>query len=174
MKTITRYLADDGTEFTEEQACMGHEALCAEVRDLLAKLPPRPKKGKKAENTFLNGRGYIQHDAATIWQVRDGLLRIAQNLTDDVSIKRALGERVCLHPGFVFTAIDQGCPDVVSKAWVRIMCVGSTTFREYGQPYFLRTGHLSEICLNPEQLPTPTLAAHEEPQLSCQDEHYAA
>lgn len=40
MKSITKYQADDGTEFATESDCLAHEALCAEIAEIVARLNP--------------------------------------------------------------------------------------------------------------------------------------
>ena len=57
MKAITRYRADDGTEHANEERCLAHEALCAEIGKIISKLQPRPEG-----SGFSNGEGYIQQD----------------------------------------------------------------------------------------------------------------
>ncbi len=132
MKTITKYIADDGTEFRDELKCLEHEALCSEIADVMSVLPRRPDNDGCR---FANGGGYIQHEAGTLMTVRDRLLRIAQRFTKDPSIQKELDGRA-VHESHVQYAINAMCPKVLIDAYNRISYTDPWTAREYGQMYF--------------------------------------
>ena len=106
-RAIQKFRADDGTEFNTEAECDSHEALCADVATILATLNPRPNN-----SGFNNGGGYVQQSAESFGAAHAALLIVANRCING-------------HPR----------PEVVSKAWLRIMCTDKN-FREWGQPYF--------------------------------------
>jgi len=58
MRTITRYLADDGFEFDSEEQCLMHEAFTKQEAEVIALLPPKhPHLDKKESGTV-----FFQHD----------------------------------------------------------------------------------------------------------------
>lgn len=77
MKLIEKYVANDGTEFSSAEKCLAHEALCAEIDAVMARLPQIPVAD---HCEFENGHGYIQHSEDVFWPVRDELLRIGNRL----------------------------------------------------------------------------------------------
>jgi hypothetical protein len=130
MKTIKKFQADDGTEFTKESDCIAHEALCAEIDEIMRKLPNRPDdSGCK----FSNGYGFLQHDPKTFWAVRDELLRIGNRLIPHKWFDQALEDRTA-HPSWVGRLIGESSRPL-DRAWSRIMCVDSN-LREWGQPFY--------------------------------------
>lgn len=133
MKTVTKYQADDGTEFSSEAKALAHEALCTEIAGIVSALPELPKDDG---SRFVSGHGYIQHDPAVFWTVRENLLKIAKRFTDLQWIDQAIEDRVGVHPSWPTRAINECCPEPLSEAWYRIYCTDAVTLREYGQPFY--------------------------------------
>jgi len=130
MNPITKFQADDGTEFNTKDACIAHEMLCAEIAEVMALLPP------KVDDTgceFSNGSGYIQHDPHTFNRVKFALLRIANRISPHKWFEQALYDDGVHEswPGRIIS--EMSAP--LWRAWHRISCTDSQ-FREWGQPYF--------------------------------------
>ena len=62
MTTRTTYIADDGSEFSEELACLNYEALCKEVSEIMSVLQPHPTDVFEV-SAWEQGWAYIRHDA---------------------------------------------------------------------------------------------------------------
>lgn len=138
MKTLTKYQADDGTEFANEADCITHESLCAEVDALMNLLPQKPDLPGCA---FENGGGYIQHDEATFLAVRKGLLEIANRISPHKWFDQSIADPD-IDPSWAGRIIGECCPPV-ERAWRRIGCI-DTRFREWGQPYYRTHPHKAE------------------------------
>ena len=142
MKTVLKYVADDGSEFESEQQCVEYEDLAKEVNDLLALLPERP-----SNCDFSNGGGYIQHDKDIFLNMREALLKIVMRYSTHRWIREAL-EKPEVHPSWVGRIINDSCPRPIRSAWDRIHCT-SKDFKEYGQPYYAYHQEEAEnVCLN--------------------------
>jgi len=129
MKIITKYRADDGTEFNSEAEAVNHDALCLEIKEVISDLPKRPSNGYK----FENGEGFIQHQPHVFWGVRDALIAIGKRYINYGWLDKTLKDRD-IHPSWVLRLFDEQCP-ALSRAWYRIMCTDKK-LREWGQPYF--------------------------------------
>ncbi len=130
MKSIIKYVADDGAEFTTETKCAEYEALCAEIAAVVGKLKPIPKDDGCR---FANGGGFIQQDEATFREVRRGLLLIAQRVCPMKWIDESLADET-VHASWAGRIIGESSRPL-SSAWNRIHCTDGT-FREWGQPYY--------------------------------------
>ena len=64
MEKVTRYIANNGTNFDSETACISYENALESVETIMKQLPP-----KEDTMEFLNGRGYIQHDGVVVKRV---------------------------------------------------------------------------------------------------------
>jgi hypothetical protein len=136
MKQIIKWIAEDGAEFNSREACDEYERLCADVQEVLSKLPKIPDL---PECSFENGGGYLQHSEETIKPARDDILHLAlKNGVGGTSIEKWItamlnGEDV--HASWPGRAIDECCPAPLRRAWYRFMCMDSQ-WREWGQPYY--------------------------------------
>lgn len=143
MKTVNRYIADDGSEFTTEGACRKYEGLCGEVNAVMARLPVRP-----SEVDYQNGGGYLQHDPETWQAVKLDLLHIIKRVMPHEWVDHAIA-KATTHPSWVGRLIDDGGEKVLRQAWFRIYCTDSE-FREWGQPYYAANpGEGKQVVLNP-------------------------
>lgn len=130
MQAIQKYRADDGAEFAAEVDCIAHEALCAEVTEIMATLPKRPSdEGCR----FSNGHGYLQHTPEKFWPARDALLRVAKRLIPHKWIDQALVDKT-VHASWAGRLIDETSRPL-ARAWYRLMCIDKD-LREWGQPYY--------------------------------------
>lgn len=129
MKTITKYVASDGKEFDLKERCRKYEDMIERVNQILSKIRRRPE-----DVNFLNGRGYIQHDIATLSEIKENILKEIVRYTGDNSL---MGK----NPSFINRILgDSGYP-FLSETWFRFMCIDDFG-REWGQMYF---------CLHPEK-----------------------
>jgi len=129
MKTITKYIAYDKSEFTDEAACLEYERKCRIADDIISGLRTRPEGCD-----FSNGTGYIQHDPETFKTVRRELVEQANTEYPHKWLQAELdGQEV--HPSWAARIIGECCTDRLYKAWYRILCTDSK-FREWGQPYY--------------------------------------
>lgn len=132
MKKITKYVADDGSEFNSLDECEKYELHCKHVSDVmkgLGETPELPGCG------FSNGDGYLQHEEKTFMDVRTKLLEIAKQFTDHKWIQQTIDKGLDAHPSYAGRIIDECTTSPLRRAWYRIMCV-DTKFREWGQPYY--------------------------------------
>jgi len=131
MKKIHKYVADDGTEFKTGAACFEYESLCAEIDEIMEKLPNRPENDGCR---FSNGHGYLQHSHDLFWSARDALLRIGNRLMHHEWFDLAIADRTA-HPSWCGRLIYDMNKPALDRAWFRIMCVDKD-LREWGQPYY--------------------------------------
>lgn len=132
MIAITKYKANDGTEFDSEFNATQHEQLCERIRAIIA--PLGPTEGLLPGCEFGNGGGYLQHDEETVRQVKLGLLREAQQLTDHKWIQQSIDNPDGVHESYAGRIISEiSVP--LRMAWSRIACIDKQ-FREWGQPYY--------------------------------------
>ena len=143
MKTITRFLSDDGCEFDTETKCRAHEGLSNEVGAVLFSLPALPKDdGCK----FANGHGYIQHDPEAFKAAKTALLRIGQRVCPHKFIDNSL-EDPTVHPSWVGRIFSDNSRPLYA-AWGRVMCTDDQ-FREWGQPYYANNPKGEFVRINP-------------------------
>lgn len=69
MRTKTTYIADDGSEFSEELACLNYEALCEQVAEIMSALQPHPTDVFEV-SAWEQGWAYIRHDPGTFEAAR--------------------------------------------------------------------------------------------------------
>lgn len=123
MKEITKYVADDGTEFSTWQDCSAHESLCIEIANIMSVL----------DWAKLESEEYIQHDENIFLGVRRQLLYVAKRFTTMPWIQESIDDPT-VHPSWAGRIIDD-LNKPLNHAWFRIMCVDSQ-HREWQQPYY--------------------------------------
>lgn len=69
MTTKTTYIADDGSEFSTELACLNYENLCERVSEIMSVLQPLPTNIFEVA-AWEQGWAYIRHEADTFERVR--------------------------------------------------------------------------------------------------------
>lgn len=69
MTSKTTYIADDGSEFSTELACLNYEALCERVSEIMSALQPHPTDEFDVV-AWQNGLAYIRHDAKIFESVK--------------------------------------------------------------------------------------------------------
>lgn len=131
MKTITKYVAYTGAEFTSETECLAHEAKSKAADAIVAQLVPRPK-GSSCD--FENGSGFIQQESKTFFKVRRELLELAKTETNMEWIQQSIDDPT-VHPSWAGRIISESDNTQLARAWYRICCIDKD-FREWGQPYY--------------------------------------
>lgn len=148
MHTITKYVSNDGYEFSTQEKAEKHELLNRIVDDLLSNFPKLPEN-----SNFSNGIGYIQHYKETFLSIRHMILVLAKsNGADHKWIDQSIDDST-VDASWAGRIIDESCPRPINRAWYRISCVDNQ-FREWGQIYYKNNppAHTEQICLNPEKL----------------------
>jgi len=130
MKTITKYIADDKREFTNEADCVDHEWNCVHVESIMMGLPPSIDDTK-----FSNGSGYIQHDRESLLEVRNKFLEFVKRYTKHEWIQQSIDKGFDAHPSWVGRILSESAPSSIAKHWYRFSCIDKD-LREWGQPYY--------------------------------------
>lgn len=142
MKTITKFVANDGTEFTDPKDCAAYDELIRDVAALAGPLGPDPHDRRGC--AFSNGDGYVWHNPQVVRRVGIALLRKASE-TCGATWKARFNELADkydeAHPSHAARWMDEVAPKPLAKAWARIYCIDKQG-REWGQPYY---------CMNPGQ-----------------------
>lgn len=147
MKSITKYVSDDGLEFTSERECISYEALCKEVSEIMDKLAPRPALPGCG---FENGDGYIQHDPEVAWAAKVAILKVANGIFPHQWLEQSMDDK-SVDPSWAGRIIGDLSQKCVYQAWHRFQCMDKE-FREFGQPYYaLHPERAKDACLNAER-----------------------
>lgn len=131
MKSIIKFVTDDGVEHVEEEAALEHERLCDDVHRAESHLLPRPTSSE-----FSNGVGFVQQTGSVVIVFQRHLIRTLQKTCptdEDWSVY--LEAEFPVGNSYMGRLMDDAAPRVVRSAWWRVMCIDEQ-FREYGQPYF--------------------------------------
>lgn len=126
MKTITKFVAEDGTEFKTESACKKHETLLVKVEKVNRLL----RRAKDSSCEFSNGGGYIQHTSEEVTNFKSKLVKLCKVYSKHEVFRQSLE---FIHPGGLGGRILEGSP--IYSIWMRLYCVDSQN-REWGQPYY--------------------------------------
>ena len=146
MKTITKYQADDGAEFTKQEDCRAYESVSSRVDEIMS-IMPAPPEG----TDFSNGSGYIQHNEAEFKQARRQILELANEINPFHWFDEALANEN-VHPSYPGRIISEMENGNLYKAWYRFMCI-DVNLREWGQPYYRdNPEQAKQVCLNPSQV----------------------
>src|SRR5215469_2219157 len=127
MKSITKYVATDGAEFTEAAACERYEGLIKEVDAIMSRLP-------KVE---ISGEGFHQHSGPVVLGVQHDLVALYERYTGTIDRHTQWARHATVPAGMTLIGryIDDGGPSPIRAAWYRIMRMDHG-FREYEQPYY--------------------------------------
>ena len=143
MEAITKFQANDGTEFYHSENCIKYELLIENVKTIMSKLKPIPDSCD-----FSNGSGYVQHEKEQLKTAKIALLEISKEYIDHKWIQQSIDDD-SVHLSYAGRLISE-YSDLrpVYKAWNRLMCVDSQ-FREWGQPYFAtHPEEAKQVCLS--------------------------
>lgn len=130
MKPITKYEANDGSEWRTEKECIERDTLCARVEALMKQWPEHPKNDGCS---FANGEGFLQLTKELFETTRESLLDIIAESIDHKWVNDSRGGKA--HPSWVGRLLSDAGADPLYRAWVRIACVDKQ-FREWGQVYY--------------------------------------
>lgn len=141
MKTVTRYVSEDGSEWTNEADATARDELIVEVKDIVALLPVIP------DRLLAGGDAYYQHLPADVLKVQADLARAYLKRWSDcnghieyvVHAQKPAGLTLF---GRILDDFDAARP--ISRAWHRIMCIDDE-FREWEQPYYTRNPRLDAV-----------------------------
>jgi len=128
MKQITKWQADDGTEFTDEIVCLDYELLCGKVTKIMSAFPVPPEGC-----VFANGGGYLQLSEEVVTTVRNQILDLIATKIDHHWVEESRDPRI--HTSWVARLVGDYNIRPLSAAWERLSCIDNQ-WREWGQPYY--------------------------------------
>jgi len=140
MKTITKYQANDGSEWNSKAEAIERESLIARVAAVMAPLGEVPEAVKQ-------GSGWVQHDIETVLTARDGIMDLCRSMGmfEGCKWRHDLG-RDC-HPLGIVGRILSEDNGPIGDAWGRFGTIDEQG-REHQQPYYAINGPLPEhICI---------------------------
>lgn len=128
MKAVTRFLADDGSQWDTEAAALKRDALCSHVDEAMKLLRARPD-----DADFDNGGVYVQQEMGPWLAAKQRIVDLAFAVTGHSVFAHNAED---IHARSVAGRIldDTGGP--LAKAWWRFACIDEK-WREWGQPYFV-------------------------------------
>jgi hypothetical protein len=129
VKSIIKYVACDGAEFTDARACQEHERLLREIALITDRLVPSPPSGANE---------FAQQHKATFLSVQRDLVLIFERLHPAMIDQHTEWARYATIPAgmtLIGRYMDDAGPTALYAAWNRIMCTDKH-FREWGQPYY--------------------------------------
>lgn len=149
MKLITKYQAEDGTEFDNEEDCLQYESIIRIAKSIEVNLPERPVNDGCS---FSNGEGYLQHDTEKLWQAKVQILNTFKDYSDHHWIEESLADR-SVHPSYVSRILGERRElKPLNDIWRRF-CNIDEDGREWGQGYFAANPHKGkQVCLNQSNL----------------------
>lgn len=138
MQAITKYKANDGSEWDEPEKAVRRDHLIADVDDVMVSLNPCPD-----DTNFANGHGYVQQDAEQIAKVKANLFTIANQdgilkwWIDDQKARHGKTDDFLIndtHASWYCRMLD-GSHRPLERAYSRL-CNIDDECREWGQQYF--------------------------------------
>lgn len=131
MKTITKYKANDGTEWNDEASALKRDNLVAQVDAVMAPLGTVPKR-------VTDGEGWLQHDPEVVIAAKQGILDLCKpDFAKAFPQFNEPAEKV--HPlSIIGRILDDAPDDPRSRAWNRF-CRIDPQGREHQQCYFAYT-----------------------------------
>lgn len=134
MEIVTRFKANDGSEWNTETECRAQDAMIVEVAAALAQLKPTP--------TDCNWDGYVQQNSAAVTRCKEMLYKIANR--DGVlkwwldsqkkNHNKTDADLIRCHPSYFGRMLDGGHAPL-SKAYIRLCCIDDAQ-REWNQPFY--------------------------------------
>jgi hypothetical protein len=147
MKKITKYRANDGSEWDTYKDALVREHMIDFVDSAMAKLKTTPGDS--------NWEGYVQHDKNTIFQCKKELFEIANQegvlkwwIDSQINEHgKTVNELIeACHPSWFGRMLDGGHAPL-SVAYRRLMCIDDL-YREWNQPYYaINPGSGKEECV---------------------------
>ncbi len=131
MKTITKFQAVDGKEFTDKQECLKYEELIIEVDIIMSVLPETPKNDAC---NFSNGGGFLQHKKRVLRTSKIEILELCKKYIDHHWIQQTIDD-CTVDPSWVARLLSDYNIQPLNNAWYRFSCIDKQS-REWGQPYY--------------------------------------
>lgn len=128
MKQITKFKADDGTEFDDRDACAEYEQNAMRIQRIMARLPV----------TDIRGEGFVQLDRDAVLGVQRDLVLMFEGMYPGMKDQHTEYARNATVPAgmtLIGRYIDDCSIGPLRQAWGRLMRIDKQ-FREYEQPYF--------------------------------------
>jgi hypothetical protein len=131
MKIITKYKANDGSEWTDINDALKRDELCDSVNEVMHPLGRVPKAVE-------DGKGWLQHDLETVLRAKDGIFQICreEGLNKNFQIFDNPGREV--HPMSIAGRILDDIGGPLNYAWARF-CRIDDKGREHQQCYYAYT-----------------------------------
>jgi len=145
MKTIAKYVADDGKEFTSEIKCIAHETACKVATEIMGELHARPD-----DCAFSNGSGFIKHDTGAVRDVKVAFLKFVKLAyeIDHKWIQQTIDDPDGVDSSWVDRIVGEYAATTIYKHWSRFCCIDDSG-REWGQPFYVKNPHeAKQVCLN--------------------------
>lgn len=132
MKTITKWQANDGSEWDSPECATKRDTLIAEVAAVMDPMGQR----------VTDHGGHKQHTGSVVETVRDGLYAIANRdgilkwwINDQKSkFSKTDADLIRCHPSWFCRMLDGGHAPL-ERAYGRLCCIDKM-YREWDQPYF--------------------------------------
>lgn len=128
MRTITKYVADDGSEFGTVVECVAYDGLCSEISEIKSHLPP----------VKIRGEGFVQLCPADVLTVQKRLVEIYERLYPSMADRHTEWVKNTVEPAglsIVCRYISDCSCQPLQRAWDRLTRIDSK-FREYEQPFY--------------------------------------
>ena len=145
MKTVTRYVSDDGIEWQDQQSAETRDKMVADVADAMSELKQTPGTG--------NWEGYVQQSAAAVQRCREKLFEIANVegvlkwwiASQKADHGKTDADIIAFHPSWMGRVLDGQGP--LSAAYSRL-CAIDRQHREWDQPYYAQNpGEGKDVCV---------------------------
>ncbi len=146
MKTITKYQANDGSEWSNPEDAEKRDALCVKVDAAMQPLGTVPKD-------VSDGNGWLQHDLETVNRAKDAIMEICQSEGFAESFAAFKNKGRDCHPLSVIGRVLDDFGGPLNRAWNRF-CRIDLQGREHQQPFFAYTnGPLPEhVCIEDRRI----------------------
>lgn len=131
MKTITKFVANDGSEWKSESGAIQRDALIIAVNEAM-----RPLEMSEAYRKAIEaGDGWYQHDLLSVHSAREAILALARPIyAQHYPAFNTHGSEV--HPlSIIGRILDDGDRNPISDAWRRFANIDETG-REFQQCYY--------------------------------------
>lgn len=127
MKVITKYVADDGSEWLDPVKAAKRDVLTLQCSLAISPLGEEPKG--------LDAWKFKQHSKEDFERAKSNILKIIRAEKDFPSLIGVKDEDVYSGAGGGLHMVLDG-DDPICNAWKRFSCISMKTYREYNQPYY--------------------------------------
>lgn len=127
MKTITVFVAEDGTRFDSVMQCRDYEKLCLDVTTAMIPLGSWPN---------IASQQYVQHTREACTAARIAMNRIVRQEFGSCAVFEQNPDDAIMPYSIAGRFASESSYPSVSRAYYRLNCINWETFREYQQPYY--------------------------------------